>query len=614
MNSTRLKWTLLCLASILSIPQLQAQMDGASLFETHCAICHEPAGANQALGPEISVMRQMTPEHILEVMESGVMQSQAKERSRTQRYLLAEYLSGKEFGSDPPAPVPATAWCSNGSSSFKRNPAGPAWNGWGASTRNDRFQPAEAAGMGPEDAPRLTLKWAFGYPGATSGGTQPVVVGGRLYVANAEGDVFSLDARSGCVNWMIQADAGVRSAISLGNAGPQGRLMAFFGDQAANAYGVDAETGEMIWKVRLDEHPRAVITGAPTLHEGRLYVPMSSREESQVRNPLYECCQFRGSVSAVDAASGKVIWKTYTIKEEAQPIGKKDNGTQLWGPSGDPVWNAPTVDSARGLVYVGTGNNYSIPATSTSDAIIAFDMATGNIAWVSQVAEEDIWNSSCRSNGRNPYLCPDVEAPDTDFGNSPVLVNVNGKDLIMAGNKLGLVYAFDPDDNGRILWTESTGKGATSGGIMWGLAVDGEKAYAGNNYFNRAEPGDTGGISAIDLVTGKTLWHREPLSCEGRATDRCKPSHAAAVTVIPGVLFSGTMDGRLRALATDDGRTLWQYDTARGFKTVNGVRANGGSMSNAGVTVVDGMVYVNSGYSHHGAIIPGNVLLAFSVE
>ncbi len=606
---------LICSSLIMSVvisANSYAQQDGSVIFETHCAICHEASGGDQALGPELGVLRQMTPEHILDVMDNGVMQSQARERTRTQKYTLAEYLSGKSFGSVLPEPISQAAYCDSETSTFSQAITGPSWNGWGNTVDNTRFQKSSDAGVNSHNVSRLKLKWAFGYPRATSGGTQPVVVNDRIYVGNAVGDIFSLDADSGCVHWRIEVEGGVRSAISIGSVEEGGKLRVFFGDQSANAYALDAQTGEIIWKIKVDDHPRAVVTGAPTLFDGRLFVPVSSREESQVRNPKYPCCQFRGSMLAVDADNGEVLWKTYTISTEARPIGKNNIGTQLWGPSGDPIWNAPTVDAKRNLLYIGTGNNYSIPATNTSDAIIAFDIDTGEIQWAKQVAEDDVWNSSCRAMGENPYICPDVDAPDTDFGNSPVLANVNGRDILYAGNKLGLVYAFDPENEGNILWTESTGKGATSGGIMWGLAIDGEKVYAGNNYFNTSEPESTGGISAIDLETGKTVWRVPPLTCDGR--EKCKPSHAAALTVVPGVVFSGTMDGRLRALSTQDGKTLWQYDTYQDFDTVNGVKANGGSMSNAGVTVVNGMVYVNSGYSHHGAIIPGNVLLAFEVE
>ena len=147
---------------------------------------------------------------------------------------------------------------------------------------------------------------------------------------------------------------------------------------------------------------------------------------------------------------------------------------------------------------------------------------------------------------------------------------------------------------------------------MWGPAVDGQNVYAANSHFDGSNPDASGGITAFDLASGRAIWSVRPPMCGERTP--CKPSHAAAVTAIPGVLFSGTMDGRLRALSTRDGKTLWEYDTAREFQTVNGVKANGGSMSNAGPTVVGGMVFTNSGYSHHGGIMPGNALLVFSAE
>ena len=520
------------------------------------------------------------------------MRAEAAERSRAQRRILAEYLSEKAFVNAPAELIPRSAFCSSEAGSFGTTLTGPAWNGWGVTITNARFQTSAAAGLTADDVPRLKLKWAFGYPGATSGGTQPVVVGGRVYVGTAEGDVFALDARTGCVHWMFQSDAGVRSAISIGESGT-GKLGAFFGDQSANVYGVDAETGKLLWKRKVDDHPRAAITGAPTLYAGRLYVPVSSREESQVGDPRYPCCQFRGSMVALDASDGKQLWKTYTIPEEARPLARNAVGTQLWGPSGVPIWNAPTIDVKRNLLYAGTGNNYSSPATSASDSIVAFDMASGNIRWISQVAENDIWNGSCRLPDRHPLLCPDPEAPDTDFANSPILADSNGRQFIIAGNKTGTVYALDPDQEGKIIWQQSTGRGSTSGGIMWGPAVDGRNVYAANNYFNQSNLEATGGVSALDLSSGRTIWSVRPPPCEGRT--RCKPSHAAAVTAIPGVLFSGTMDGRLRAYSTQEGKNIWEYDTVREYDTVNGVKASGGSMSNGGATVVGGMVFTNSG-------------------
>ena len=253
---------------VLAAVPVRAQQDGAYLFSTYCAICHEAANGEQVRGPDRSVLRQMTPEHILEVLEKGIMKAQAAERSRAQRRILAEYLSEKRFGSAPPELIPKSAFCGTSvAAAFSDSPTGPAWNGWGVTITNTRFQPAAAAQLGVADVPRLTLKWAFGYPGATSGGTQPVVISGRLYVGTAEGDVYSLDAKSGCVHWTYQADAGVRGAISIGKAGKNddGTLAAYFGDQSANVYALEAHTGKLLWRKKVDDYWRAGITGAPVL-------------------------------------------------------------------------------------------------------------------------------------------------------------------------------------------------------------------------------------------------------------------------------------------------------------------------------------------------------------
>jgi polyvinyl alcohol dehydrogenase (cytochrome) len=600
-----------CVGIALAASPLQAQDgNGEYLFKTYCAICHEPSNGEEARGPGRDVLRQMTPEHILDVLEKGAMKAQAAERSRTQRRTLAEYLSAKSFGNALPDLIPKSAFCLNGVTAFTNSPSGPSWNGWGAGLTNSRFQPA--AGLAAGDVPQLKLKWAFGYPGTASSGTQPVVFGGRLYVGTAEGDVYSLDAKTGCVYWTFQAEAAVRTAINIAKQA-DGKLAAYFGDQSANMYAIDAETGKQLWKAKVDHYWRSAITGAPAYYNGRLYVPMSSREESQVGDPQYPCCKFRGSMTALDAKNGKILWKTYTIPEEAHEVGKNSAGTQLWGPSGVPIWNTPVVDVKRNLLYSGTGNNYSIPATAISDSIVAFDMETGKIRWISQVIKNDVWNTSCGRNTRNDVVCPDPEAPDADFSSSPILVDLkDGRQIIIAASKASVVYGLDPDQNGKILWQYRMGKGGTSGGVMWGPATDGESLYVANADFDPKNPDVSGGIWAFDLSSGRMLWSIGPPSCGTRKP--CKPVHAAAVTAIPGVVFSGTMDGRLRAVSTHDGKVLWEYDTVQSYQTVNDVKANGGSMSNSGPAVVEGMVFVNSGYSHHGGIMPGNVLLAFSAE
>jgi len=317
-------------------------------------------------------------------------------------------------------------------------------------------------------------------------------------------------------------------------------------------------------------------------------------------------------MASLDAANGKLLWKTSMISDKADIVGKNSAGTPMWGPSGVPIWNSPALDLKRRLLYSGTGNNYSVPATEASDAVIAFDMDTGKIRWINQVTANDVWNRSCgQPKVRNSFTCPDTNAPDADFAASPILADLkDGRQVIIAANKSS-IYALDPDNGGKTICSKQIAK-SRAAGVMWGAAVDGENIYAANQSFDAKDPATSGGISALTLSSGETVWSVPPPSCENRKP--CRPSHSAAVTAIPGVVFSGTFDGRFAAFSTRDGQTLWEYDTSKEFQTINGVKANGGSMSNAGPTVVGGMVYVNSGYSHHGGVTPGNVLLAFGIE
>ena len=589
---------------------VSSQVAGETLFGTYCVTCHEGPGANpQAPGRE--VMRRMSAEQILESLERGAMRTRAAERSRAQRRALAEYLSGKPLGSDYGGSIPKSAFCDAAPAARADALVGPAWNGWGNGIANARFQSLEAAGLKANDLSRLKLKWAFGFPGATSAGTQPVVIGGRVYVATAEGDVYVLDAKTGCVHWTLEVEAGIRSAITIEQRG-NGQLVAYFGDQTANVYAVDASVGRVLWKVEVDEHPHAAITAAPQLFSGRLYVSVSSREESQVGDPRYPCCSFRGSVVALDAATGARIWKTYSVAQAAVATAKNSIGTQLYGPAGGAIWNTPTIDTRRSVLYVGTGNNFAPPATELSDSLVALDLNTGAVRWSRQVTENDIWNGSCRQPDREAAVCPDKDAPDFDFTGSALLVDVgNGRQLIVVGNKSGVIFGFDPDAAGTIVWQRRVAVGSSSGGVFWGSATDGVNIYAANADFLADKPAASGGMNAVDLRTGSVVWSVPGAGCVNKTP--CKPSQAAAVTLIAGAAFSGTMDGRLRAYSTRDGKVLWEYDTARDFVTVNGLKANGGSMSNSGPAIVGGMLYVNSGYSHHGGILPGNVLLAFGL-
>jgi polyvinyl alcohol dehydrogenase (cytochrome) len=549
----------------------------------------------------------MGAEHILYSLTAGSMRVQGSHLSSAERSAIAEFLTGKAVEMRKPA----AGLCSGAP---PRSFSGPQWNGWGVDLENSRFQPADAAGLSAGQVPNLKLKWAFAFPGAIGAYSQPVVAGGRVFIGSPGGFVYSLDAATGCTYWTFEAGSGVRSAITIG---PDG--IAYFGDLHASAYALDANSGKLIWKTLVEEYPYSRITGAPKLYEGRLYVPVASRDEWISMDPSFECCKFRGSVTALDAKTGKQVWKTYTIAEPAKPTGKSKTGTQLWGPSGAGVWNSPTIDTKRKLLYVGTGDGYSNPAPATSDAILALNLATGKIVWARQITEGDAFNGNCIT--AKPTTCPDKMGPDSDFGSSPILRTLpSGRSLLIAGQKSGVVHALDPDKEGQVLWQTRVGNGGLLGGIQWGPAADAEVVYAALSDINllpgvgglKPDPKAGGGLFAIQIATGEKLWSvlPPPDNCK---TERCSPAQSAAVTAIPGAVFSGSIDGHLRAYSSKDGKVLWDYDTAHEYDSVNKVMAHGGSLDGAGPAIAGGMVFVNSGYGYFNAM-PGNVLLAFGME
>jgi polyvinyl alcohol dehydrogenase (cytochrome) len=589
-----------------------AQQDGAALYSQYCAQCHD-SGNKDIRAPSRSRMQSMTLEEVLRTITTGSMASIAQERTNDERTAIASFITGK--ASEKLAAVPA-GQCAQNTAGFPRPPDGPRWNGWGADFSNSRFQPAAMAGLTPDQVPRLQLKWAFGFPGASAANAQPTVIGGLVFVGGSDRKVYALDAKSGCTRWAFATEAAVRTAISFAPVVGTDQSAVFFGDLRANVYAVNAVTGALVWKTKVEDHPAARITGAPILYSGVLYVPVSSIEEVTGSPATYQCCTFRGSVVALDTATGTQIWKAYTIPETPYPTNRNAIGTQLYGPAGASVWSAPTIDVQRQALYVATGNSYSNPPAETSDAILAFDLATGRMLWHRQATAKDSYVVSCY--GADKTNCPQDHGPDHDFGQSPILVSLrNGQRALVIGQKSGVVHALDPDQEGQILWQTRIGKGGPLGGIMWGSAADDERVYVANSDvrflpggIRSLDPKAGGGLFALDLATGKISMQLPPVACSDRS--QCSPALSAAVTAIPGVVFSGGVSGYLRAYATGDARLLWEVDTARDYATVNGVSAHGGAMEGPGPTIVDGMLYVNSGYGQWGGL-SGNVLLAFEV-
>ncbi|HEY6344774.1 MAG TPA: PQQ-binding-like beta-propeller repeat protein [Bryobacteraceae bacterium] len=481
-----------------------------------------------------------------------------------------------------------------------------AWNGW-ADAANTRFQPALPAGLTARTVPKLRLAWAFGFPDVTTGFGAPTVFDGTIFVGAADGSVYALDAERGSTCWTFKAAAGVRAAPAVGN----GRV--YIGDLKGNVYALDDSTGAQLWKVRADDHPMAVITGSPKFDSGRLYVPVSGRDEAMAAaNASFECCTFRGSVVALDAASGRTIWKTYTIAQQPKVTGQNAKGAKTSGPSGAVPWSSPTLDLLKKALYIGTGVNYSNPPTDSSDAIIAIDLNSGRILWKRQTTTGDSYNFACP--GQDKTNCPTNPFIDADFGNSGMLAPLgDGGRILVASDKSGMVYGLDPDQEGEIIWKRKIANGGVNGGTMWGGAVDERGvAYIGISDFSAGHPETGGGLVALQIATGEKIWMTPPPRPSCIAVQGCSAAQPAPVSVIPGVAFLGSWDGHIRAYSTNVGAIIWDYDTAQEFETLNGVKAHGGSINSMGPVIAGGMLYITSGYS--GNAMPGNVLLAFSAD
>ena len=596
-------------AGLIAAQMASAQtVSGAGVYQQRCAQCHENAAANRA--PSRDALQKMPASRILRTLDFGLMMGVAYPLTREERTAVANYLGTK---GPEPGPPPA-AFCSAGRNPLSAESAGN-WNGWSPSPTNTRFQPA--GGITREQVSKLKLKWAYGFAGDVTAFAAPTVLNGTVFVGSAGGVVQAVEARTGCLHWTFQANGPVRSAIVAVANGSDYSLL--FGDQIGWFYSLDAKTGHLVWKHRLDEHEGTRLTGAPAVYQGVVFVGAASWEESRAVEPHYECCTFRGSVTALRVTDGSQVWKTYTI-DPPKKMRVNTVGVQQWGPSGAPVWSAPTIDPKRGAVYVTTGDNYSSPTTATSDAVMALDIATGKIRWFQQTTPNDAYTTACREHGAN---CPEENGPDYDFGSSALLLSLaGGKDILVVGQKSGVVYGLDPDQKGKIVWQTRVGQGGRNGGVQWGMASDGQAVFAavsdlaGVLNFQgpvggaKFDPAKGGGLTALRPADGNKIWFAAPHPCDPPRTG-CSPAQSQAVTAIPGVVFCGSVDGHLRAFAAEDGKVLWDFDTAKNFTAVNGVEAKGGSLDGAGPVVAGGMLFVNSGYPRTGGMA-GNVLLAFA--
>jgi polyvinyl alcohol dehydrogenase (cytochrome) len=596
---------LFVLASLAAAP-VDASPDGQALYEVHCAACHHDP--HDAKAPTLDALRLIHPRRMLHVLTEGAMQSQAAGMTGAEIQTLVAYLAGR----DAPPDVDASAFCDDRSLAVRAE-AGPRIANWGMAPGAGRYLNDAQTAIDAGNVARLELKWAFGLPGTDSARAQPVIDGDALYVASTSGDLFRLDRHRGCIEWHHRNAIPLRTSLALGDI--DGHAVLYIGDAAGGINAFDALSGAPLWRTRVSLFDASMLTGAPLVHGERVIVPISSFEVGMARNPRHECCRTHGGVRALHARTGEILWTT-RLAEPATLRGENGIGIPQWGPSGVPVWSAPTVDARRGRIYIGTGQNYSLPATAYSDAILALDLETGAIVWHRQTYAGDVWNSACTGRTPGPN-CPPEPGPDYDFGAGVIIATTSdSREVLLAGQKSGVVFALDPDADGRVLWETQVGAGSALGGVHWGLALEGQRLFVpiADPAFSRANGHPRPGLYAVSIDDGGVVWEaRAPENCT-LAPGACRYFFrlSAAPTAVPGVVFAPGLDGQLRAFAAADGALLWSFDTLGEHVTVNGIVARGGSIDSAGVVAAGTMLYAQSGYGGFGQM-PGNVVLAFDL-
>jgi len=593
--------------------------DTAELFRTRCAICHE---VPETKAPPTATLRQLSASRILMAMELGKMQPQAADLKQEERVRIARWLASE-------ADAQRDAWITE--RSCPGEPAVPVTGrqNWGMGRENARHVESR---IDRGNVGKLELMWSLALPAVTAMRSQAVVAGDTLFLGSKGAHLLALDRRSGCVRWSFATDAPVHSALTLERT-PDGVATLFFADELATVYAVDAVRGTLRWRERVKWFPTSIVSGPIAYHAGRLFVPLSSFEVAAAGLPTHECCRSHGGIQALEAQTGKPVWRYDTTPQAVKTRINRD-GVQMWGPSGAVVWNAPTIDARRGVLYFGTGQNASSPATSTSDAIIALDLETGAQRWVFQALADDAWNASCLRGGAS---CPEENGPDFDFGASVILLERRQGDLLLAGQKSGEVFALDPDRNGAVVWRRRVGAGSTNGGIHHGMATDGRRVYVPVNDPERKVPGyvPRPGVYALAPDDGEVLWsHPVQRGCAfdpadapliglaEMATGRSDRSpwpecsyyygHSAAALVANGIVYAGALDGKLRLLDARNGELLRVIDTKQPYHASNGVEGHGGAIDVGGAVVEGDQLFVLSGYGMFGQM-PGNMLLVYGL-
>ena len=452
------------------------------------------------------------------------------------------------------------------------------WPMFGRDLAGSHYNPLERQ-ITPATVIRLRTKWVFETQADVS--SQPIVAGGVVYFGSWDGKEYAVDANTGSKIWEFDIKVPSRGAAAYANG------LLYFGAFDGQIYALDAKTGRLNWKARIDPHQTAIATSSPIYYKDRIYIGISSREENSLtEDPNYKCCTFRGGVAAFDAPTGSELWRFYTIPEPPTDRGQDKKGRSILGPSGAAVWSTVAIHPESNRIYFTTGNQYTDPATKFSDAIIALELNTAKLIWVYQARPGDRFTNDC---DRSSSEC----GPDFDFGTTPISFRgPKAKQLIGAGQKSGTFYALDPRD-GKLEWKTDVAKDRFAGSIVYGNATDGERIYyATSNAFRKNKQGSVGALKA---TTGEILW--QTLSPDGFS------NHGPITVTGSGdnrLVFAGSTGNFIRAYSAATGKILWEFDT-------------GGAVA-GGPTVVNGILFVGSGYRIAGVGKGNNKLYAFSID
>jgi len=611
-------WALLIASKALAQEQTP---EVETLYQQYCAACHnDPADR----APSQLALSDYNPNAIFQALEQGIMRLQGIALTRKQKILLAEHLTGASYN---PNSVESFTACESGIGELDLERASN-WNGWANDIGAQRYQPAAGTSINKTNIAGLEVAWVFGVEGASSARAQPAVIDDVIFMGSPSGQVYALDLETGCHYWTYAGISEVRAAPTVAKAAEINKTVVIVADKSNRVYALDAQTGAEIWHADPDPDLLATSIGAPVVYEGRVFVPVSSKEVSAAGHPQYACCTFRGNVAALDLNTGEKLWHTY-IMEEATEVGLNSAGYPVLAPSGAPIWSSASFDRKRNRVYVGTGQNYSRPTSDTSDAVIAFDASTGNMDWVFQSTANDAWNMACVrpvSEGGHPNCAN--PGPDLDIGAAILSTTLsNGQDIVIAGTKGAMVFGLDPGNDGAVLWQTRVGRGGVLGGVHWGMTFIDDIVYVPVS--DRASIGNAvrmptsdhtsvdtfpsqPGLHAIDMRNGNLLWYVEvPERCQD-SIPFCRNNYSAAATAIEDLVVVGALNGLLFAHDKDSGEIIWELDTKMDYETVNNVPANGGALDAAGPVFSGKYMLLNSGYAQFGQI-GGNAMIVYKL-